>query len=214
MKHLILVFLLVLFGLSTYSQDVIYRTNGEKVKCYIIDKDSANVYFSIIRHGDVISTSLPKSEISNIVYNEDAENVASEQIDVYKRFGGYEFFYFKRKLTFSELENVLESNPLAYEKINSAQSMRILSAITGAASGFFIGYPIGVAIAGGDPNWAMLGIAGGFLVAGVTFNDIANKKAISAVEIYNTMNASSSFWNNSELNLKITGNGIGVELRF
>jgi hypothetical protein len=68
-----LVFLISLFALDSYYQNIIYRTNGEKVECYILKEESANVYISVLLHGNAIATSLPKSEISEIVNNEVAK---------------------------------------------------------------------------------------------------------------------------------------------
>jgi len=217
-KNLIL-FSLLLLSLSSFSQDVIFRNNGDKVECNIINEDSLTVFFTILKNGDKISTSLPRAEIADIFYEESADNFSSERlspeyIQVKKVFGGYKFFYKYRELKFKDLVSILEENDLAYEEIKSARTTAVFGSIIGFAGGFLIGWPIGAAIAGGDPNWGLAAIGAGLIVVAIPLNESAYKKAKSAVDTYNYGIKTSSFWYKKELNISFTGNGLGLILGF
>jgi hypothetical protein len=77
-----------------------------------------------------------------------------------------------------------------------------------------VGWPIGTAIAGGEPNWALAGIGAGLIVVSIPFSQKFNKQVKSAVETYNGGLKTSSFWDNRELRFSINANGVGFGLRF
>jgi hypothetical protein len=82
------------------------------------------------------------------------------------------------------------------------------------AGGFMVGWPIGTAIGGGDPEWAMAGIGAGLIVIAIPISSKFNKQAKLAVDTYNGGLPSSSFWDKNELRVSVTGSGIGLALRF
>ncbi len=67
-SFLIFIFLLILTSAGIYSQDIITRTNGEKIVCRIEKEDSLTVYFISAFHGNEIHTKLDKSQIKSIEY--------------------------------------------------------------------------------------------------------------------------------------------------
>jgi hypothetical protein len=77
-----------------------------------------------------------------------------------------------------------------------------------------IGWPVGAAIGGGNPNWAMAGIGAGLIVVSIPISQGVNKHAAIAVDSYNKGLESNSFWRKRELKLQMTGNGIGLALHF
>ena len=51
--------------------------------------------------------------------------------------------------------------------------------------GFFVGWPIGQAIAGGDPKWALTGVGAGFIALSIPLYSSYKNQSTQAVEIYN-----------------------------
>ena len=64
----VLFFFMVVFGLSSFAQDLIV-TRTDSIKCKILDVDTVSIEFSYLSNGIVISNTLPISEISDYKYN-------------------------------------------------------------------------------------------------------------------------------------------------
>ena len=77
-----------------------------------------------------------------------------------------------------------------------------------------VGWQIGAALGGGDPNWALAGIGAGLIVVYIPISQKFNKQAKTAVDTFNGGLKTSSFWDNNELGIGLTGNGVGLSLRF
>lgn len=139
---------------------------------------------------------------------------ASDSISMKKVFGGYQFYQGEQRLNVNQLVNTMKPNIQAYQQIKSAQSTYTLATIIGGVGGFMVGWPIGTALGGGEPNWTMAGIGAGLIVVSIPISQSFNKKAKQAVETYNSGLQTSSFWDKNELKLSLTGNGIGLTLNF
>ncbi len=139
---------------------------------------------------------------------------ASDSISMKKVFGGYQFYQGEQRLNMSRLVNTMKPNDQAYQQIKSAKSSYVLANIIGGVGGFMVGWPIGTALGGGEPNWTMAGIGAGLIVVSIPITQSFNKKAKQAVETYNVGFQASSFWDKNELKLSLTGNGIGLTLNF
>lgn len=139
---------------------------------------------------------------------------ASDSISMKKVFGGYQFYQGEQRLNMIQLVNTMKPNNQAYQQIKSAQSTYILATIISGVGGFMVGWPIGTALGGGEPNWTMAGIGAGLIVVSIPISQSFNKKAKQAVETYNGGLQTSSFWDKNELKLSLTGNGIGLTLNF
>lgn len=139
---------------------------------------------------------------------------ASDSISMKKVFGGYQFYQGEQRLNVNQLVNTMKPNNQAYQQIKSAQSTYTLATIIGGVGGFMVGWPIGTALGGGEPNWTIAGIGAGLIVVSIPISQSFNKKAKQAVETYNSGLQTSSFWDKNELKLSLTGNGIGLTLNF
>jgi hypothetical protein len=69
MKKSILTILLFCSSVFLFAQDLITRTNGEKINCTVTGNDSVNIYFNMDRNGQMISTSLAKNLVRDIQFN-------------------------------------------------------------------------------------------------------------------------------------------------
>jgi len=139
---------------------------------------------------------------------------ASDSISMKKVFGGYQFYQGEQRLNVNQLVNTMKPNNQAYQQIKSAQSTYTLATIIGGVGGFMVGWPIGTALGGGEPNWTMAGIGAGLIVVSIPISQSFNKKAKQAVETYNSGLQTNSFWDKNELKLSLTGNGLGLTLNF
>ncbi|MCG6190790.1 hypothetical protein [Maribellus maritimus] len=135
-------------------------------------------------------------------------------ISMKKVFGGYQFYQGEQRLNMNQLVKIMKPNELAYKQIKSAQSNYTMAMIFSYAGGFMVGWPVGTAIGGGEPNWALAGIGAGLIAVSIPISSGFNKKAKLAVDNYNEGLPTSSFWDKSELKLAMTENGFGLVLSF
>lgn len=138
----------------------------------------------------------------------------SDSITMKKVFGGYQFYQGDKLLKVNQLVNTMKPNEQAYKQIKSAQSNYTMAMIFSSAGGFMVGWSLGTALGGGEPNWAMTGIGAGLIVVAIPISRGFNKKAKQAVDTFNGDLQTSSFWEKKEFNLTMNGNGIGLTLNF
>lgn len=86
----------------------------------------------------------------------------------------------------NDLVNILRSDAEAYPVIKKAKANNTLGSVFGGVGGFCVGWPLGTAIAGGEPEWGMLAIGGVCVAIGIPLSISAGKKANEAVSIYNS----------------------------
>lgn len=138
----------------------------------------------------------------------------SDTIQIRKRGGGYQFYLREKKLNSKELKQALKPDVQASGALRSARFSATMASVFGYAGGFMIGWPLGTALAGGKPVWALAGAGAGLIAISVPFGISANKKARKAVDIYNTAHAPDALRNRNELRFTTTGNGAGLVLSF
>jgi hypothetical protein len=139
---------------------------------------------------------------------------AVDSISVKQAFGGYQFYQGGKRLAMNQLVNTMKPNEQAYQQIKSAQSTYAMAMIVSYAGGFMVGWPVGAALGGGEPNWIMAGIGAGLIVVAIPISQRYYKKAKLAVGTYNSGLHTSSFWDEKELKIAFTGNGVGLKLTF
>ncbi|MFB6318144.1 hypothetical protein [Saccharicrinis sp. FJH54] len=137
-----------------------------------------------------------------------------DSISAHKVTGGYEFYKSNIKLTMPQLVTALKPNDAAYKQIQSARANSAIAGILGGVGGFLVGYPLGTALAGGDPNWTMAGVGAGLVVISIPISISSNKKVKQAVDIYNEDLRTSLIRYETELRFSMTQNGIGLKFRF
>lgn len=138
----------------------------------------------------------------------------SDSITVERVFGGYQFYQNNQRLSVNKLVKAMRSNEIAYSQVKSARSANTFATILGYAGGFMLGWPIGTSLGGGDPNWTLAAIGGGLIVVAIPINHSFNKKARQAIGTFNEGLQTSSFWQRSELRFTVSGNTLGLKLKF
>ena len=129
-----------------------------------------------------------------------------------KVWGSYQFYQNDTKLTFREVVGKMKPNEQAYLHIKSAQRNKTWSTIIGSIGGFMVGWPLGTAIGGGDPNWTMAGIGAALIVVSIPINQKFNKHFRMAVDTYNAN--PSALRNKKEWDLSFKGNALSLKYKF
>jgi hypothetical protein len=95
-----------------------------------------------------------------------------------------------------------------------AKSNSDISTVLGFAGGLMLAWPVGTAIAGGDPNWILAGIGAGFLAIGIPLSMSASKTMFQAVQIYNSKLNGTYFEQGLLLRLGVTSSGVRLRVDF
>jgi hypothetical protein len=151
-----------------------------------------------------------------LIYNVSAYcQTASDSISATKVFGGYRYMQHGLTLNSAQLGMILKDNSEAYSVFKKSRTSYVFAMIFAYPGGFLIGWPIGTAIGGGDPNWALAGVGAGLaaLAMGLAIN--SDKQLKHSVEIYNSSIRQSYYPNRKiELELGLHSNGVGLLLKF
>lgn len=109
-----------------------------------------------------------------------------------------------------EVQNLMSGNPEAFELAKSANANYGVGNVLGVIGGFMIGWPIGSAIGGGEPEWALAGVGAGVLAVAIPLVSSGNKKMGKAIELYKGSAAPPK----TSLDFQFKGNSIGFALKF
>lgn len=89
------------------------------------------------------------------------------------------------EMNYNQTMEVMKDVPEALHWLKKAKMNNTFASIFGFAAGFSIGYPLGQAISGGDPEWGLLAVGGGATLIALPFIINSKKHSIKAVRIYN-----------------------------
>lgn len=134
------------------------------------------------------------------------------RIEVKENFGTT-FSQDGKKLTPKQLLDITMVNEDAYEKMKMAKINNDWGTVFGFAGGFLVGWPLGTAIAGGGPNWALAGVGAGLLVVSIPFSSAFKKHAKNAVDIYNA-GVGQTGLRKYDYKVELTSTGLGLRMMF
>jgi len=109
----------------------------------------------------------------------------SDTIEIRQRIGKV-YMQNGKVLPDAKLYKLLNTNDKAALEVDRAKANLAPMYLFSFAGGFLIGWPIGVALAKGDPNWFMAVGGVGLLICSVPFQMGYNKHILKAVTIYNS----------------------------
>ena len=139
----------------------------------------------------------------------------SQEVKVEKTFGGYKFIYQQKSLRMKDFVNVVSVNPDAAVYADKAKSGYGLASALAFGGGFLIGWPLGTAIGGGDPNWTLAAAGAGLVIIGIPVNSAAMNNAKEAANIYNNgLKNGYSHFEIPEASILIQGPKLGIYVRF
>jgi len=140
---------------------------------------------------------------------------ATDSIQVTKRFLGYTYEQNGMRLNINDMYRIMRKNPTAYEYIKKARFNHTMTTALGGIGGFMIGFPVGVALAGGDPEWLMAAIGGGVILIAIPVGNAASVNTRNAVREFNAGLHDAAFHpRKPQLNFGTQQNGVGLALSF
>lgn len=132
-----------------------------------------------------------------------------QEINIYKTFGGYRFERDSVSISPKMVLTIMKSNTQAYTEFRKAKTNLDAAGVLGFTGGVLIGFPLGTAVSGGDPEWALA--AGGLvlLLATIPLHTAFRNHALNALDIYNSKLSSST-----KVNAKFYWSPIGGKIVF
>lgn len=127
---------------------------------------------------------------------------------------GLSFSQAGRELTLNQVMFQMREDEQAFKEIKKARDIRRFADFVGGVGGAMIGWTIGTALGGGDPNWAFAGIGAGVIAVSLPISASYRKKAKGAINSYNRGLRKTSFRAPQELKFSMTGNGVGLMWQF
>lgn len=115
---------------------------------------------------------------------------SAQEIKMYKTFGGVRYEMDTLVLGPKQVLEILKDNPVAFEEFKRAKVNYNVAGVLGFTGALLVGFPIGTAIAGGDPEWGLAAGGVGLLLASIPFNRAYKGRAFGAIEIYNNKETS------------------------
>lgn len=106
-------------------------------------------------------------------------------IEIKKVFGGIQLKQDGRPLRPKEVLAIMQPIPEAYTAYKKAKSNYNGAQVLGFIGGALIGWPLGTALAGGDPEWGLAAAGAGVLLISIPLNNGYSKNIRNAVSIYN-----------------------------
>jgi hypothetical protein len=114
------------------------------------------------------------------------EGAEKTPIKVFKKGLGHRYTYEAKPLvSWNDFQIVMADSPASLSQLRKAKTMGTVSLIFSAAGGALIGWPVGTAIAGGDPSWWLAAAGGGAVIVGVVFSASSAKRLKQSVDTYN-----------------------------
>lgn len=116
-------------------------------------------------------------------------------------------------LKMRDLKRITRDNPEAHQFMEKAGTNNDLSNVFGVIGGVLVGWPIGTALGGGDPNWTLAAAGGAFIAISIPFAIGFKKNAIKGAELYNQSRKTSSH-QTGELRFHAGSSGIGISFSY
>lgn len=91
-----------------------------------------------------------------------------------------------KALDIKQMLDITSANTEAYKYMKLAKSNLDGAKILGYIGGFMIGYTLGAAVMGGEPNWLVAGGGLGVILLAIPLSKSYNKNVRKAVGIYNS----------------------------
>ena len=145
--------------------------------------------------------------------NAQAQN--ETKLRLQSNFFSNKFFKGDTLISVNQVLYEMAPNESVYKLMKSAKKDFVFAQILGATGGILIGWPIGTAVAGGEPNWILAGVGAGILAISIPISINFKNKARSAIAKHNNLITGS---NKSSYNTKpylgFNGSALQFGIRF
>lgn len=135
----------------------------------------------------------------------------AQKIEMIKTFGGVRFERDSISYSPKQILDILSDNETAYLEFKRAKSNYDFAGVLGFAGGFMIGFPLGSALFGGDPEWGLAAGGVALILASIPLNNAFKNHAQSALDIYNRGEPTAR---QPKVKFYFTGTGASVVLKF
>jgi hypothetical protein len=139
-------------------------------------------------------------------------NAVAQTGDITMKKGG-KFESDGRTLKPREVLTLMESNEQAHASFKKAKANYDAGQTFGFIGGFLVGWPLGTAIGGGDPQWGLAAAGGALILASIPFQSAFRKHARTAVGLYNAQ-PGASHQRKPTYHFAFYGTGIRLSMRF
>ncbi len=136
-----------------------------------------------------------------------------DSIQIVKKGLEYSCFADGYKLTPENMKFIMRNNSESLKYLKKVQTSSMISFGLGYIGGFLIGWPIGTAIGGGEPNWYIALVGCGIVATTIPLLNSSNRNLKKAVDCYNR-ELPFADKPNVEINLGLNNNGLGISLKF
>ncbi|MEQ8323672.1 MAG: hypothetical protein RIC15_12135 [Vicingaceae bacterium] len=127
--------------------------------------------------------------------------------------GGRLYYQSGQLLSINEVLKITKPFQEAHREIAKAKSNKDAVTVFGLIGGFMIGWPIGTALGGGEPNWGVAAAGVGLLVITIPIGSAYRRHSKNGVKLYNQEFRKTQS-NGLGLKLKIGQETVGLALRF
>lgn len=111
--------------------------------------------------------------------------IFAQEIKMYKSFGGVVFEMDTVTLSVKQVMTLLNArNAAAYQEFKKAKTNLDVSSVMGFAGGALIAFPVGTAVAGGDPEWGFAAGGVALILGSIPIYRSFRGRAIHALDIY------------------------------
>lgn len=114
----------------------------------------------------------------------------AQEIKAYKTFGGVRFERDTVTLGLNQVLDIVKENSKAYAELKRAKLNYNAAGVFGFTGAVLIGFPVGTAIAGGDPEWGLAAGGAALIIASIPFTSAFRGHTMEALDIYNNKNIS------------------------
>jgi hypothetical protein len=118
-----------------------------------------------------------------------AQDKPAQGLAIYRSFGGVVYEYTKDTATYTvspkQVLQIMHDDPLAYAEFKKARSYYRAEGVLGFAGGLLVLFPIGTAIAGGEPEWTLAAGGAALILASIPFNRAYKRHAQHAIDTFN-----------------------------
>jgi len=115
----------------------------------------------------------------------------AQEIKAYKTFGGVRFEMDTVTLSLKQVLEIVKVNPKAYAELKRAKVNYSAAGVLGFAGGVLIAFPLGTALAGGNPEWGLAAGGAGLILASIPFTTAFRGHTMQALDLYNNKDQTS-----------------------
>jgi len=153
--------------------------------------------------------------LSLLVSSQSSQAQTADTLYLHSTFWGNKFYKGDNIYGINGVLEELAANEQPYNLMLSAKRDNSFAQIFGAVGGLLIGWPIGTAIGGGDPDWTLAGIGAGLIAISIPISINFKKKANQALYDHNALMATSARWHyKPTYHFGLSGNGLLLRMRF